>query len=189
MSFTWKDKPVSRRRFLGYATVGLGALVSALVATPLIGSLISPLLEKRNPDDEWVELGKMEDFRVGQPKMVQWTAAKLEGWYMEAAPKAVWVVTRDGKNFSVLNSRCTHLNCAYSWKEKGEPHTTAYGTPMPDFGHFFCACHDGVFDLSGKVLAGPPPRPLDTLPVKVENGKLFTIYKDFRAGISEKIEL
>ncbi len=97
---------------------------------------------------------------------------------METAPRAVWVVTKDGENFTVFNPRCTHLTCAYNWKEEG-----------PHKGHFFCPCHDAVFDINGEVLGGPPPRPLDTLPAKVEKGRLFTIYKDFRVGIAEKIEL
>ncbi len=189
MSFAWKDKPVSRRRFLGYATVGLGAIVSALVGIPLVGSLISPILQKKKVETEWVELGKIADFEVGQPKMVQWTISRIDGWVMEAAPRAVCVVTQDGENFTVYNSRCTHLSCSYSWKLKGEPHQTAYGSAMPGKDHFFCPCHDGIFDIDGTVLGGPPPRPLDTLPVKIEDGKLFTIYKDFRVGIAEKIEL
>ena len=178
MNFAWKDKPVSRRKFLGYATVGLGAIVAALVAIPLIGSLISPLLQKRKAETKWVELGKIEDFKVGQPEMVQWVTSRMDGWYMETAPKAVWVVTEDGENFTVFNPRCPHLTCAYSWKAEG-----------PHKGHFFCPCHDGVFDINGQVLGGPPPRPLDTLPVKVEDGRLFTMYKDFRAGSAEKIEI
>ncbi len=108
---------------------------------------------------------------------------------METAPRAVWVVKQDEENFTVFNPRCTHLTCAYSWKLKGEQYKTAYGSAMPDKDHFFCPCHDGIFAISGEVLGGPPPRPLDTLPVEVEKGKLLTIYKDFRAGIGEKIEL
>ncbi|MFQ6121441.1 MAG: Rieske 2Fe-2S domain-containing protein [Dehalococcoidales bacterium] len=205
MSFDWKDKslsrgeakpkskfegePISRRRFLGYATIGIGAVITALMGIPLIGSLISPVLHKKRGWSGWVELGKIEDFEVGRPTMVQWTTAKIDGWVMETAPRAVWVVKQDEENFTVFNPRCTHLSCAYSWKLKGEPHQTAYGSAMPDKDHFFCPCHDGIFDIDGTVLGGPPPRPLDTLSVKVEDGKLFTIYKDFRAGIAEKIEL
>ncbi len=197
MSFEWKTKPisrlggepVSRRRFLGYATIGLGAIISGLAAFPLIGSLISPILEKKKAETEWVELGKVEDFEVGQPTMVQWTTSRMDGWFMETAPRAVWVVKQDEENFTVFNPRCTHLTCAYSWKLKGEQYKTAYGSAMPDKDHFFCPCHDGIFAISGEVLGGPPPRPLDTLPMKVEDSRLFTIYKDFRVGIAEKIEI
>lgn len=49
----------------------VGAIVAALVATPLIGSPISPVLQKRKAGTEWVELGKIEDYEMGQPTMVQ----------------------------------------------------------------------------------------------------------------------
>lgn len=206
MSFEWKDKsvarrefrpkpkfegePISRRKFLGYATVGLATVISALAGIPLIGSFLSPVLQKKKPGaEEWVELGKVENFKVGEPQMVQWTTAKVEGWVMEAAPRAVWVIRKDEENFTVFNPKCTHLNCIVSWRKKGEPHKTAYGSPMPKQDHFFSPCHDGVFDIDGTVLGGPPPRPLDTLPVKIEAGKLYTVYKEFRAGIPKKIEL
>jgi menaquinol-cytochrome c reductase iron-sulfur subunit len=40
---------------------------------------------------------------------------------------------------------------------------------------------------TGKVLGGPPPRPLDTLPVKVENGEVHVMFETFRTGIEEKV--
>jgi Rieske Fe-S protein len=153
-------------------------VISALVAIPLVGSVISPVLQKRKAATDWIELGKTEDFGVGQPTMVQWVTSRMDGWFMETTPRAVWVVKQDGENFAVFNPRCTHLTCAYNWQEKGEHKDS-----------FFCPCHDAAFDINGQVLAGPPPRALDTLPVKVEDGRLFTIYKDFRAGIGDKIEI
>ena len=39
---------------------------------------------------------------------------------------------------------------------------------------FFCPCHGGVFDSAGNVVAGPPPEPIEKLPVKVEDGILYT---------------
>ncbi len=178
MSFEWKDKTISRRKFLGYATAGAGVTLAVIVGIPLIGSLISPVLQKRKAGTEWVELGKTEDFEVGRPTMVQWTTSRMDGWFMDTAPRAVWVVAQDEENFTVFNPRCTHLSCSYNWKEEGQYKGT-----------FFCPCHDGIFDINGEVSGGPPPRPLDTLPVKVENGKLFTIYKDFRPGIADKVEI
>jgi menaquinol-cytochrome c reductase iron-sulfur subunit len=46
-----------------------------------------------------------------------------------------------------------------------------------------------VFDTAGQVLGGPAPRPLDRLPSKMENGRLFVIYKDFKSGVREQTEL
>lgn len=42
---------------------------------------------------------------------------------------------------------CTHLQCTVSYR--------------PEHQDIFCPCHDGVYDLNGKNVSGPPPRPLE----------------------------
>ena len=61
--------------------------------------------------------------------------------------------------FHVSIGLCTHLGCipAYKGEEK----------------KFFCACHGGEFDVSGKVLKAPPPSPLEIPPFKIEGTKLI----------------
>lgn len=46
---------------------------------------------------------------------------------------------------------CTHLNCTVQYR--------------PDLTEIWCACHNGRYNLNGKNVAGPPPRPLDTYTV------------------------
>jgi Rieske Fe-S protein len=54
---------------------------------------------------------------------------------------------------------------------------------------FFCPCHHGQFDVkTGKVLAGPPPRDLDELPVEIRDSAVYVQYTDYRLGVPEKIE-
>lgn len=56
--------------------------------------------------------------------------------------------------------KCTHLSCAVVYQHAQ--------------GVIACPCHRGFFDpQNGKVLEGPPPRPLAQLPVKVRDGKIF----------------
>jgi len=55
-----------------------------------------------------------------------------------------------------LSSICTHLGCIVHWDKTTQ--------------HFACPCHGGVYDRTGNVISGPPPRPLDHYEVKVENG-------------------
>ena len=61
---------------------------------------------------------------------------------------------------------CTHLGCIIKW-QPGPPHV-----PGPEH-VWFCPCHNGRYDRAGKVTAGPPPRPLDPLPVGVRDGQVF----------------
>jgi menaquinol-cytochrome c reductase iron-sulfur subunit len=39
------------------------------------------------------------------------------------------------------------------------------------------------------VLAGPAPRPLDALPSKIDHGRLFVVFKEFKSGVPTQIEL
>jgi Rieske Fe-S protein len=54
---------------------------------------------------------------------------------------------------------CTHLNC-----------TVCY---QPGENRIYCACHEGYYDVDGRVLAGPPPRPLQEFFQKFVHGRLI----------------
>jgi len=54
------------------------------------------------------------------------------------------------KAFSAV---CTHLACIVQYR--------------PDVSHIWCACHNGHFDLNGRNVEGPPPKPLEQYVVNV----------------------
>jgi menaquinol-cytochrome c reductase iron-sulfur subunit len=98
-----------------------------------------------------------------------------DGWLKSSTIKSVWAVRKNDDEVTIYSPLCTHLGCGFRWE--------------PEKQVFICPCHASVFDIEGRVLEGPAPRPLDTLPVKIENGRLWTIYKEFKAGTPRKIEL
>lgn len=53
---------------------------------------------------------------------------------------------------------CTHLNCTVQYRS--------------DLGQIWCACHNGHYDLNGKNVSGPPPRPLDPYVVNVRGDQI-----------------
>jgi cytochrome b6-f complex iron-sulfur subunit len=53
---------------------------------------------------------------------------------------------------------CTHLNCTVQYR--------------PDLSHIWCACHNGHYDLNGKNIQGPPPRPLDAFTVNPRGNQI-----------------
>jgi Rieske Fe-S protein len=53
---------------------------------------------------------------------------------------------------------CTHLNCTVQYR--------------PDLGQIWCACHNGHFDLNGKNVEGPPPRPLEAFVVNARGNQI-----------------
>jgi Rieske Fe-S protein len=46
-----------------------------------------------------------------------------------------------------LNAVCSHLDCTVEYR--------------PAQGDIFCNCHNGVYDVNGRNISGPPPRPLE----------------------------
>jgi Rieske Fe-S protein len=67
-----------------------------------------------------------------------------------------------------VSGRCTHLGCAYAY--------------APAEGQFHCPCHSSLFDKrTGVVLGGPATRPLDLLPIRIENGVVAVDAEDGRA--------
>ena len=54
---------------------------------------------------------------------------------------------------------CSHFGCIVAWHEEKQS--------------YLCPCHDGVYDASGAVVAGPPPKGLANVPVAVHGDDLI----------------
>ena len=74
---------------------------------------------------------------------------------------AILIKTPEGqlKSFSAV---CTHLDCTVQY--------------VPGKRHILCACHNGKYDLNGRVISGPPPRPLEEFKV-FEEGEDIIVTK------------
>lgn len=152
------DKNLSRRDFVKAATAIIGGFIGAVIAIPAIGYLISPAL-RNDDDDVWINLGPLDKYPLGIPNLFEFTRTKVNGWERTGMSYGVFVVRQDKKNVRVFSNICTHLGCHISW------HSNIQNYVSP--------CHDGHFDILGKVVSGPPPRPLDEFHTKIENGNVF----------------
>jgi Rieske Fe-S protein len=72
--------------------------------------------------------------------------------------KKIFIVNTDSEPYA-LSGVCTHLGCLVRW------HRSVH--------RFRCPCHRGQYDVSGAVVAGPPPAPLKRLAIKIEDEKVF----------------
>lgn len=162
---------ISRRTLLGRMTAVLAALSAMLVGVPLVGALFAPAFKRR--DTPWIEVGPLDALPIGEPRQLDCISKEKDGWIERSVRRSVWVVRSDAETLTVFNPKCTHLSCAYRWEQ--------------DTQRFFCPCHGGIYDITGKVTGGPPPRPLDTLPLKVEGGTLYIRHFQYKLGIAEKI--
>lgn len=145
-----------RRRFLAGLTIGVGVLASTVAAIPVIGILLSPLRRRRSP--EWVPVGSAAGFELGRTVKITFREPGSLPWAGPASRSAAWLRKEGEDRFVVLSAYCTHVGCPTRWAERASL--------------FLCPCHGGAFFPDGSVAAGPPPRPLPLLPVRVERGQV-----------------
>jgi menaquinol-cytochrome c reductase iron-sulfur subunit len=136
---------VTRRNFLKYVVLGGAGLVAAAVAVPAAADFLSPTWRKTATPT--IPIARADSIPIGIPTFVRFEQRVPDAWITSTQSAGLWVVTKDSKNFTIFDPHCTHLNCPYYWDDKQSV--------------FACPCHGGKFDIDGKVLAGPPPRPLD----------------------------
>jgi len=134
-----------RRRFVGFL-LGGGLLASAIsFLYPVLRYLIPPAATDLGSDT--VVAG-----RVGELKR---NSAKI---FPFGNRPALLVLTGDGE-YRAMSATCTHLNCTVQYRG--------------DLRQVWCACHNGFYDLSGRNVAGPPPRPLEAYEVHVRGEELI----------------
>lgn len=73
-----------------------------------------------------------------------------------------------GKEYKVFSGTCTHLGCKVRWEGHKQ--------------RFFCPCHKGIFSSDGKVISGPPPRPLDEFKVEVDREFVYMWIEEKQSG-------
>lgn len=130
---------VGRRRFLD-AILGTGFVSTALAVVYPIWRFLIPPPSGEAPTASTVAA------RVGDVKVNSGLVFKF------GTKPGLLVRTPDGE-FRAYSAVCTHLNCTVQYRS--------------DTSQIWCACHNGVYDLAGNVVSGPPPRPLEALTVNV----------------------
>lgn len=139
----------SRREFLNFF-LGGGLLA-------LIGAVLYPVTRFVMPPKKGEAFsGSVTAAKVGELKP---NTGKI--FRMGDAP-ALLVMTAEGE-YKAFTAVCTHLSCTVQYR--------------PDLGHIWCACHNGHYDLTGKNIAGPPPRPLVEYGVRVSGDNIVVSQK------------
>jgi len=154
-------KELSRRSFMQNAIWGIGGLIGIGFGVPAIAYIAGPAL-KNLQVQTWIRLGPTSKVELGTPTLFSFTVQSQTGWIVSSEDVSVYVLSTDGRTFIAMSNICTHLGCHIRW--------------IAEQNHFFCPCHNGVFDNSGNVVSGPPPRPLNRFDVKVDNGELFVLF-------------
>ncbi|MEJ2722719.1 MAG: Rieske (2Fe-2S) protein [bacterium] len=77
---------------------------------------------------------------------------------MKFGRKPVILIRTDTGEFHALSATCTHLECIVQYRS--------------DLKEIWCACHNGLYDLKGRNISGPPPRPLTEYAVNVSEDEI-----------------
>jgi Rieske Fe-S protein len=140
-----EPKNPQRRSFVSWVLgTGAGSLFAA-VLYPVIRFIIPPDIPEAQTTR--VLAGKVSD--LGE-----------KGWKIFKFGNDPGILVRgsDGE-YHALSATCTHLDC-----------TVQYRT---DLRQIWCACHNGTYDLSGKNVSGPPPKPLTPYTVNVSGDDIY----------------
>lgn len=147
----------SRRHFFVGAIYGLWALIAGALSIPALIYLLFP--PKARKTDEWVAAGDISHLTPNLPTEIAFRHNRVDGWKVTSEKSTAWVVKDTSNQVTAFGPQCTHLGCAVHWDDtKNE---------------FLCPCHNSVFDVNGKVLAGPAPRPLERYETRLDGNKLM----------------
>jgi len=131
----------------------LGATFFAWIAgvfALLIRYLIPP---SKSMSQNTLSLGKKDDIK----KEKRYNADSNSLFFSFKGKPAI-LIELPGSEYKAFSAECTHLNCIVEYQAKKKS--------------FFCNCHGGKFDLNGKNIAGPPPKPLEEYLVTVKNDEI-----------------
>lgn len=122
-----------------------------------MGSVLYPVLRFLSPPPE-------QEAAVSSVKATTLTEMEPNsGKVFKFGRKPALLVRRPDGNFVAYLAECTHLDCTVQYRSEKED--------------IWCACHNGVYDLNGTNVSGPPPRPLDALEVHTQGDDVYVTQK------------
>jgi Rieske Fe-S protein len=130
---------INRRQFTSFLLGGglLGWL--GAVFYPVVSFLKPPKIPEANVQS--VKAGLVEEFQENTAQIVKF------------GRKPVILIRTESGDFRAFAATCTHLDCIVQYRG--------------DLRQIWCACHNGLYDLKGRNVSGPPPKPLEEFSVNI----------------------
>ncbi len=141
--------PSSRRTFIE-AILGGGLLASlASFFYPVVRYLVPPRVAELGGDE--VVAAKAAELKPNSSKIFRF-----------GSRPGLLIMNKDG-SYRALSATCTHLGCTVQYRS--------------DLREVWCACHNGLYDLNGRNISGPPPRPLEVYDVHLRGDEIVVSRK------------
>jgi Rieske Fe-S protein len=136
---------LQRRRFVEML-LGAGFLATAAAFIyPVLRYLVPPKASDLGSDA--VVAGRVGELKPNSGKIFRF-----------GSRPGLLVRTAAGE-YRAMSATCTHLSCTVQYRD--------------DLREVWCACHNGKYNLDGRNIAGPPPRPLEAFDVQVRGEEIF----------------
>jgi Rieske Fe-S protein len=135
----------TRRKFLNFI-IG-GSLVGwiASVLYPILSFLKPPEIPEASINS--IKAGIASEFSSNSGKIIKFGRIP------------VLLIRTENDFFRAFAGTCTHLDCIVQYRD--------------DSKQIWCACHNGFYDLKGRNLSGPPPKPLEEFTVEIINDEII----------------
>jgi len=137
--------PGGTRRRIVEIFFGGGLLASfASFLYPVLRYLIPPAVPDLGGDE--IVAAKVAELKPNSAKIFRF-----------GSRPGLLVRNADG-TYRALSATCTHLSCTVQYRS--------------DLRQIWCACHNGIYDLNGRNVSGPPPRPLEVFDVHLRGDEI-----------------
>lgn len=147
---TLLDQEGTRRKFLNWFLGSTAGAFFVSVFYPLSRYLIPPKVQESTARTVTLAI---------KPQEVKANSGQI---FRFGSQPAILVNTPSGQ-LRAFSAACTHLACIVQYRS--------------DINHIWCACHNGHFDLNGKNIEGPPPKPLEEFNVNVRGDQIVVSKK------------
>jgi len=150
---------MTRRTVFGLGVQAAGGLAVGVIALPAVGFALAPIFDE--PDERWEGVGSPDRYSSDTYRQAVITIVQGVG---DSGKTTVYIrkgsadLDEDPNEFIAISTRCAHLGCPVRFVKAA--------------GNFICPCHGGVYDFEGKVIGGPPVRPLDRFQTRIEGSEL-----------------
>lgn len=136
---------IPRRRFVE-VLLGSGFLATAAAFIyPVLRYLVPPKTSDLGSDA--VVAGRVGDLKANSGKIFRF-----------GNRPGLLIRTASGE-YRAMSATCTHLSCTVQYRD--------------DLREVWCACHNGKYNLDGRNISGPPPRPLEAFDVQIKGEEIF----------------
>jgi len=150
---TSETPALTTRRSLLRGFVNATAAVIGAALAGIIGRFA--VVPRARTAEQWIRATPLADLDPGTPRPIIVAVPRQEGWSRTRANETVFLVWDGLTGVRGMSATCTHLGCRVRWDEGA--------------GRFKCPCHGGQYDASGRVVSGPPPRPLSAIPARIND--------------------